>query len=293
MTLRRALLLVWALLALGCNLTTYRPTPTATASPTLPLPTLSPTKANTPTPETLPTAAPDEPLSTATPIPMQAPPTQVPLDAATPLPEGGYPTDEASGLPALPPDLLLSDSFDAPSQRWALGGDDVSTSGLEGGIYYVAVNQAGRWTWRLGPQNSSAKDIVIRTGARLAAGGGDGVYGLLCRFAKGDTPTYYNFSLTGTGWFRIARVSGSEWTFLMDMTDSGGAIQPAPAWNQVEVGCVGSHLWLMVNDTLLAHIEDSAYAHAGDFGFWAQARGSATQARAEFDNFSVWAVLLP
>lgn len=271
-------------LAAGCNIPAGGEAPTGV--PTFTLPPVLPTTLG---PTTL---TPSNPLD-ATPLPTLtdtpgATVTALMLIVETPT-EVASPTAFDAGLPPLPADLLLSDDFDVPAQRWYAYGDETSASGLEGGVYYLSMNAAGRWAWRLGPVGTAARDIVIRSEARLANGEPNGVYGFICRY-ESATLSFYNFALTGDGRYRIARVSnGAEWTMLVDFGEPSAAIRPATQWNQVEVGCVGPTLWLRVNDILLATVQDVTYVNPGEFGFWAQTRASATHARAEFDNLVILA----
>ncbi len=275
-------LLLMSLAAAGCNLPTGAPTSTPTA-------TLAPVLATTAAPSTQP--PPQQPTATLLPSPTQAvatPNVATPTLIATAT-ETLPPTVADSGLPATPADVLLSDNFDAPSQQWFAYADESSASGIEGGVYFVSMNATGRWTWRLGPVNSAVKDLVIQADARLANGDPNGVYGFLCRYDSA-TQSFYNFALTGDGRYRVARVSnGGEWNFLVDFGAPSPIVKPATQWNQVEVGCVGATLWLRVNGVLLATVQDTTFANVGDFGFWAQTRGNATQARAEFDYLTIWA----
>ncbi|MCZ7546029.1 MAG: hypothetical protein M5R40_22010 [Anaerolineae bacterium] len=209
--------------------------------------------------------------------------------SATPT-EPPLPTEEVSGLPATPADVLITDNFDVPSLEWYAYADDASSSGQEGGIYFVSMNVNGRWTWRLGPVNSATKDIVIQADARLANDDPGGVYGFICRYDSA-TQSFYNFALTGDSRYRIARVNnGGDWTFLMDFGEPSPVVNPATQWNQIEVGCVSETLWLRVNGVMLASVNDAALANTGDFGFWAQTRGGAPQARAEYDFLTVRAL---
>lgn len=271
-----------AMTAAGCNL----PAGSAaapTGTPTLTLPPVLPTTEGPPTqpPTLMPTATPPPTEITGAPddTPPSATPTEPPL-----------PTEEASGLPATPADVLITDNFDVPSLEWYAYADDASSSGQEGGIYFVSMNVNGRWTWRLGPVNSATKDIVIQADARLANDDPGGVYGFICRYDSA-TQSFYNFALTGDSRYRIARVNnGGDWTFLMDFGEPSPVVNPATQWNQVEVGCVSETLWLRVNGVMLASVNDAALANTGDFGFWAQTRGGAPQARAEYDFLTVRAL---
>lgn len=273
-------LLLASLTMLSCNLLSGGGTGGApTVTPTSTLPPVAPTTA---APPTQPLPSPTVSRATAT----LAAASQTPAPTATePLP----PTEAESGLPPLPADVLVSDNFDAPSQQWYAFTDETSASAIEGGVYYVSMNAAGRWTWRLGPVNSAVKDLVIQGEARLANNDPNGVYGFLCRYDSA-TLSFYNFALTGDGRYRIARVSnGGDWTMLVDFDSPSPFVKAATEWNQVEVGCIGPTLWLRVNNQLLATVQDASFANVGDFGFWAQTRGNAALARAEYNNLTIWA----
>jgi hypothetical protein len=268
----------------GCNLPMASPTPPPTS-----VPTLTPPASHTPSrppPSGTPGQAPTLTLMPTAPRAATATTTVTPTVTPTASPTAP-PAEDISGLPPTPADVLLSENFDAPSPGWYAISNETDASALEGGVYYVAVNVPGRWAWRLGPAGSTVKDLVIQADARLSAANPNAVYGFVCRYDSA-TQSFYNFSITGDGRYRIARASeGGDWTFLVDFGGVSGAIWPAPQWNQVEAGCVGSTLWLRVNGVLVASAQDTAHARPGDFGFWAQTRQGASQARAEYDNLVI------
>lgn len=86
------------------------------------------------------------------------------------------------------------------------------------------------------------------------------LFGGACRFQNQNT--FYAFIIQSDGYYSIRRFVNEHSTRLVDVTKAS-AIKTGQAINHVHIVCLGSHLRLLVNGTLLADFTDAELKSGG------------------------------
>jgi hypothetical protein len=200
------------------------------------------------------------------------PPTATP--PPTPLPA---PTATAS-------EFLYADDFADPESGWDRAAFDQGTTDYGDGVYRIAVTAPNQLLWATAYRQF--QDLRIEVSARLAAGGEDNSFGIVCRHA--DPDNFYALVVSSDGYAAIRkRVFGGE---LLVLTGEGKFTEveswPGPGETvNLAAECVGESLRLFVNGELILEARDGDLGE-GDVGLLA-GTFSAEQTTVEFDDFRV------
>ncbi|MBC7249373.1 MAG: DUF1080 domain-containing protein [Anaerolineae bacterium] len=100
-----------------------------------------------------------------------------------------------------------------------------------------------------------------------------------------DAKNYYSFNVSSTGMYRFVRVVDSEWTTLVDWTNSP-AINKGEGLNHLRVICNGSRFSFYVNGVHLTDATDDTFA-SGDIALWVGAYDE-VPVTVRFDNVKLW-----
>lgn len=184
--------------------------------------------------------------------------------------------------PAAPGSVLFSNDF-SNSDR---GQDTQLHQGAgvtyEQGALHIGVAEPHySYWWLSGRQFDNAQ---IRVDARRVAGPEDNVMGIICRYQNENN--YYAFLVSSDGYGGIVKVKDGQYHMLTGETlQYIEAIKTGSETNHIGADCVGHHLFLVVNDNLVAWAEDSDLS-SGEAGLIA---GSFDLPGVEiaFDNFMV------
>ncbi len=183
-----------------------------------------------------------------------------------------------------PTSALFQDDFSAKSSGWEIGDYDTGSVGYEDGAYVVVSREKKQMMWGLA--NRSFDDLVLETDAtQISAGPEDNnAYGVMCRVQPDNEG--YLLRISGDGYYSIQVNIDGEFETLVDWAKSD-AINQGNATNHIRAVCVGNHLALSVNGTLLAETDDDTFS-GGDIALTATTFED-EPTEIHYDNLAVYA----
>ena len=201
---------------------------------------------------------------------------------------GGNPTPVSNAITvptsASTNDVLFQDDFSNSDSGWETGDYSGDTLSYLNGTYDIYSQSEGSVLWGVAGQNFT--DLVLDVDATQVSGPEDNnnAYGVYCRRTGEDYSDAYAFFISGDGYYSIIKITGGEFTPLVDW-DTSDAINLGDASNHLKASCVGDELTFWVNGTQVADTHDSTYT-SGDI---ALAAGSmeTTGTEVQFDNIVV------
>ncbi|MFN2198478.1 MAG: hypothetical protein ACK2UW_20320, partial [Anaerolineales bacterium] len=242
---------------------------TSTTMPALPTMTIAPVETVVPT-QTIASTYATEAAITATPGQENtSTPGPTPIDRATATSEVA-PTQTMTASSASSPldtaTLSLSDDFEGGG-GWVQGSvEGEYTFGYINGAYQfdVSIPDTEIWTVRSQKLSNLRQEITITN----MTGDEDGYFGLICRWEKPNS--YYRFSVTPSGTFKITRI------FLAIETDLAEAnLTPISEFSdqesyRIRADCTGNQLLFYLNQQQVLSAEDSEI-RTGQYGMLAEA----------------------
>jgi hypothetical protein len=186
--------------------------------------------------------------------------------------------------------LPYTDSFDTPSDRWAIGAESSGEMDCQNGEFTIRVDEPNTDLWSVLPVAQA--DVVIEVDARTVFGSLRNDYGVMCRYAGG---TFYYFAISADGYAAIMLVdanadAGQTFTVLAPesqmMAPSEAIHTGYGTTNHIRAECLGDRLALEVNGEPVLSVTDDSLTAPGDVGLVAGTfeRGGV---RVNFDDFSV------
>jgi len=181
---------------------------------------------------------------------------------------------------------LFSDQFDSDRGLWSIGPDN---SDLFSGTRTITD---GALRWKLTANSAFGsfdypQDVQPRSDVYISAdvqitGPSDSDAGLILRHTANDTEWYY-FSLNGNGRYSFA-LYNSGWRDLLPEASSS-AVKPGRA-NKLSVAARGTHFVLLINDQVVAGIDDDTIPR-GQSGLGVEMAHANDQGVFVFDNFEI------
>lgn len=153
----------------------------------------------------------------------------------------------------------------------------------QNGSYEMVVNPMNYWS-PLAAGNEYG-DIILEVEATQKAGPNDNVYGVIVR--KVDWSNYYNFLISGDGYYEIAKYENDTWS--PSSWNKTSAIKIGKATNLIRVVCNGDKFSFYVNDVLLQEYTDSSFP-SGDIGLEAGTNYAPGAVTVDFDNLKIWEI---
>ena len=99
--------------------------------------------------------------------------------------------------------------------------------------------------------------MAIDVDAHRVSGPDDNQYGLFCRFQ--DEGNYYEFDISGDGYYAIFLRQGGEYRTLASWTATK-AINQGQASNHLSVLCEGDRLGMWINGEFVAEVFDDTFS---------------------------------
>jgi hypothetical protein len=180
--------------------------------------------------------------------------------------------------------LLYSDDFSDVNSGWATKSSTPETvsTGYEDGKYQITVfpkeTVSKSWLTR------TFSNFVMEVEATYEAGPDNNSYGVILRLSDNE---YYEFKISGTGYYGFDKLQDGQWTYLIPWTQST-AINTGKATNLIKVACEGDKFTFYVNDIKLGDCNDNSFS-SGYIGLAAETL-EAGGAKVSFDNLKVWGV---
>lgn len=179
------------------------------------------------------------------------------------------------------PGKIISEIFSDPNSGWPKQDQADRKLFYADGLYQIQVLQKDWMAWAT--VKPPLQDFYAEVVARPLDVVGTAEYGLL--FHTVDDTTFYEFRLSTTGEYSLARQMDGAWEILIDWTAST-AIRSGLNENRLRLVCLGDSISLSVNGTFLEIIRDDALPE-GKIGLFAGTIG-AGQTTIGFDNLNVW-----
>jgi len=192
-----------------------------------------------------------------------------------------FPTEEISEKQQT--EDLYIDDFSDPNSGWDRMRSDEGFTDYEEGTYQIYVNEPT--TDYFSTPYCSYKDVGLEVQAVRSGGPVENNFGLVCRFS--DERNFYLGQVSSDGYFGIFKVRDGEYLQLDNeyMRLYEVILSEVNEVNLLRFDCQGQKLFLFVNGTLLASVEDDDYS-IGDIGLLA---GTFEQPGVliAFDNFRI------
>jgi hypothetical protein len=199
---------------------------------------------------------------------------------------GAEPTIEEEGLIPRPGqqagEPVFSDDFSDEDSGLPAAQENEYEIGYVDGEYQINLLQdkLAKWLWYA---DQEFDDFAVQVEARRVEGSDEGDYGLIIRVGPGGKE-FYNFAISGGGYYNIYKHDSNGWTELVGFTRDR-AIVGGGEWDLLRVEADGSSMSFLVNGKPLATVEDEDFT-SGTIGFYA-ATYEDPEMLVAFDNLTV------
>jgi len=178
-----------------------------------------------------------------------------------PVPYTPRPTLPATPVPPTG-QILYQDQFDDPNSGWTTGDYDTGIYRYTDGYYSILANEKDLMEWGIMGGFFADAAIEVDVLPVYLPKDNNNAFGVLCR-AQPDGDGYA-FRISGDGYYSIYRVTGDDFTPLVDWTESSVILQGGQS-NHLKVVCNQMELLFLVNGTIIASVEDATFDR-GDVG---------------------------
>jgi hypothetical protein len=184
-------------------------------------------------------------------------------------------------------EVIYKDDFGDPASGWDSFSEDDTWADYTGSEYAIGVFRGNWMAWANPSPELDLTDIELQVDARQEEGPLDNNFGPLLRL-QGDEDSFYWFQISGDGYYSVDMLLGSEWTTLVQWTESDAINQGLGAVNHLKVIAYGNRFSFYVNDTFLVEVTDYTFI-SGNIGLAAGAYDG-PDVIIHFDNLKVYAL---
>jgi hypothetical protein len=178
----------------------------------------------------------------------------------------------------------ISDDFSADSHRW-----DRSQTSIAGGAYELSLELDNFDSYGLYLGGTTIQDFDIAVDATLAAGPPDAEFGI--RFRQSAPDEHLIFSISPSGFYRLARVSDETYTSLVPWTRDSRIRTGVGVTNRLRVVASGPDITGYVNgEQVLTYRDEQPRPGQLTLGLVTFDEGGLT---VRFDNVEGFAILAP
>jgi hypothetical protein len=188
---------------------------------------------------------------------------------------------EIDALRATEPDT--SERFSRDEGRWSIEPTEDAAYAFVRGRLQIDVTSNEWLAWS--ESDVELEDFLLQVEALQVSGETpSGEAGVV--FRKQDADNFYFFAVDSSGSYSLWKKVDGVWQALVDWTESGAVAAGPDAENRLTILAEGPRLAVMVNDMLLAEVEDASFAS----GTVALAAGTFADPgySAAFDNLEIW-----
>jgi hypothetical protein len=194
------------------------------------------------------------------------------------LAQNARPGDDLKGQ------LLYEENFStSKGSLWGASSDDNWTYYFDNGRYNMIVYPFNSWKSYAIKRNYS--DFIMDVQARQEGGTSDNVYGAIIR--KVDWNNYYNFLISGDGYYDIAKMVNGKWSPAN--WKRSDAINLGNATNLIRIICKGDEFSFYVNNVLLDEYKDRSHS-SGNIGLTTGTNYAIGAAKVSFDDLYIWEI---
>lgn len=180
--------------------------------------------------------------------------------------------------------VAIDDDFSGGSQRW-----DRSQTSIVGGAYELSLELDNFDSYGLYLGGTSIADFDMAVDATMTAGPPNAEYGI--RFRQSAPDEHLIFSISPTGFYRLARVSEEAYTSLVPWTRDQRINTGVGATNRLRVVATGPTITGYINgEQVLTYQDEQPQAGQLTLGLVTFEQGGLT---VRFDNVEGFAVLAP
>ena len=199
--------------------------------------------------------------------------------------------------------LLYEDTF-STSKNSIFGGysDNISDNYFQNGKYRIRVFPMDNSSIEQSRVKSS--NIILEVDATQVSGPNDNGYGVI--FRNNNWKSYYQFLISGDGYYQIARWMNNSWstrlannswsTGPVDETwspiywiNSSGIIHTGNATNLINVTCDANKFSFYINDKKVDEFSDNN-SNPGTIGFMVRTGNTPGAVTIDFDILIVWGI---
>jgi hypothetical protein len=159
--------------------------------------------------------------------------------------------------------LPWNEDFSSPG-TWKTESDAAAEVTVQDEVLRIHVAVPNQLAWATAEKD--LRDFHLTVDATQVAGPDDNEYGVLVRYQ--DPGNFYRFSISGDGYFLVAKSVDGELETLGSNWTPSDAIDQGQATNTLDVICAGDTLTFQVNGQQIAQVTDDEFAH-GDVGLYA------------------------
>jgi hypothetical protein len=176
----------------------------------------------------------------------------------------------------------ISDDFSADQEFWRTLYDGDTSRYFKSGRFYIVVDIADTVAYARG--DTTVDDFYAEVDTFHIAGNLSNQLGLIFRYV--DENNFYFFAIGHDGYYALLKLEDNSWSNLVSWTESDAVNSGSAARNRVAVLVEGPEITVLVNDEIVAEVED----HSFTTGQIALTAGTYEQPGVEvaFDNFALW-----
>ncbi len=178
-------------------------------------------------------------------------------------------------------EFLFFDDFSANTNDWTESDDADAAYFFGDGEYYLQTKADNYLIWSRVGRTFDA--VVIDVDAREVAGPDDNEFGVMCRYQDADN--FYQFGISGDGYYRLAGYIGGEFTEFVAW-DTSSSIFQGQDTNHITAICDGTRLEFRVNGDLLLQYDDASLPVSGDVALFSGTY-DVPDVTIAFDNLSI------
>jgi hypothetical protein len=183
---------------------------------------------------------------------------------------------------------LVRDDFRRDENHWPVTSNSDMTYSIRNRAYQLLVKTANWLGFAFSEEleGQIITDFLVEVDVAHVSGPLNAEYGLLFHYQDGDN--FYLYAISGIGTYSLWRKADGEWTTLIDWTESDLIDSEEDATNRLGLLVEDAQITLLINDQLLAQVEDEA-PFSGTVGLIAGSFDEPNVTVA-FDNFALWAL---
>ncbi|MBN1265492.1 MAG: hypothetical protein JXA25_08365 [Anaerolineales bacterium] len=164
--------------------------------------------------------------------------------------------------PILPGQPLFQDDFSSHASGWTTSDSDVLTMDYLSNSFVFQLREPNIEAWST--PGVDLADIRIEVEAVKSGGVQGTTYGVICRYQ--DPDHFYFFLISDDGYASIgSMVQGDKYLLSHATMLPVESILQGDNSNRIQAECISNQLRFVVNDVLIAEVEDNLYTH-GDVG---------------------------
>lgn len=180
--------------------------------------------------------------------------------------------------------VTITDDFSNPANRW-----DRSQTSISGGAYELTLELADFDSYGLYLGGSTITDFDMAVDATMTAGPPDAEYGI--RFRQSAPDEHLIFSISPSGYYRLARVSDKTYTSLVPWTRDSRIRTGVGETNRLRVVATGPEIVGYINgEQVLTFSDDEQNAGQLTLGLVTFEQGGLT---VRFDTIEGFAIAMP